>query len=939
MAVAVGEQRRKKEAMDMLVNEIIKGEDEGVVLQVRVAIERGWLKNFKDSLNDAKKKKEAEIDRICYRHYGEFLGSVDELLKMRGSASHLTGLVSSVHKNLNTTGGELVQVLEDLNKIQTERVNTRQLLEATLHCKDVAELMVKTRAQIESDDHYGAMRTIETIQAELTNIAVKPMIKCLESWLPIAINKLLYGALTEAAAFLQVLRSKIDLIGRTVLLRQALISLQIDPKTTNRNRSTNNDGSSNGKSSLRPSTISLYYIHLHDHVFRLNKWYINNNNKNDDFDRIVPEHFTSLPTSDGKELVDKLFSIMAPLHKVLHLYAILGNLSSYHEHYRNARETEFNRILKIAERKANQFGLVVAIPAYFENLVGFFTIESVARRCVEISEGVFSYEELSNLWDRACAHIQELCTSLGMLATSPDEFLLVKEEILLLIETMSDEGYELKASTLYDVMRNLWDTFQTLQIGSLLKSCAGALENCAYQPLYVSNDEVFNSQIRAFRLDVIELNNEETYSRPLQSNNRSQLHQRDNKSMSIGTAAANLDALEEGLEIGLTSTISSTIPSQPDPNDYYNEQNDDKITNNNKKPIIRNNNNNNNSQNHNSRTNIISTSRVFMAQTFPFSAAVPILMKELHIIAVRFFIFLMKNNNYLNTSEYICKSMTNAIGAICKSLSHELTKDGSDTPLSKACQISIDVAAIVLAADHLWTIIENGLVSYRFTEKLDLILSTAINQSNAQLRLIINQAQDLIFELLSNKIEDLLGSLVFINFEPDVLPSSSHDSVDEVIEFLTITFMCLTHLPKSIREAVHFTCCSRVANGIINYILSNRVQSINALSLLAFEYDTKKLMIFAESCGIIHLKQCFEEFQELIRAVLHPDLPLFGDNQQLRKSLFPHLSPMKLASLLDKVSPSSIVASSNNIPRLERTMVKTVAKKLRTQMKDNQNHG
>lgn len=41
MAVAVGELRRKKEAMSLLVSEIAKGEDENVATSLRVAIEVG----------------------------------------------------------------------------------------------------------------------------------------------------------------------------------------------------------------------------------------------------------------------------------------------------------------------------------------------------------------------------------------------------------------------------------------------------------------------------------------------------------------------------------------------------------------------------------------------------------------------------------------------------------------------------------------------------------------------------------------------------------------------------------------------------------------------------------------------------------------------------------------------------------------------------------
>ena len=62
-----------------------------------------------------------------------------------------------------------------------------------------------------------------------------------------------------------------------------------------------------------------------------------------------------------------------------------------------------------------------------------------------------------------------------------------------------------------------------------------------------------------------------------------------------------------------------------------------------------------------------------------------------------------------------------------------------------------------------------------------------------------------------------------------------------------------------------------------------------------------RLELFADSCGIAHLRQCFAELKELVRASLHPDLQQMADNANLRKSLFPRLDPLRLASLLEKV--------------------------------------
>lgn len=79
--------------------------------------------------------------------------------------------------------------------------------------KDVAALMVQTRQQIENDDHYSAMRTIEIIKGEVKMIKVQAMVDFVNKWLPVAVNKLLYGAKQEAETFLQQRRKNLETIG------------------------------------------------------------------------------------------------------------------------------------------------------------------------------------------------------------------------------------------------------------------------------------------------------------------------------------------------------------------------------------------------------------------------------------------------------------------------------------------------------------------------------------------------------------------------------------------------------------------------------------------------------------------------------------------------------------------------------------------------------
>jgi hypothetical protein len=233
-------------------------------------------------------------------------------------------------------------------------------------------------------------------------------------------------------------------------------------------------------------------------------------------------------------------------------------------------------------------------------------------------------------------------------------------------------------------------------------------------------------------------------------------------------------------------------------------------------------------------------------------------------------------------------------------------KDANDTPLSKACQISVDTTVLILALDDIWELIENGLKQYRWTERtetIEILLSTCMNDSIDLLITIVNKSQDLIFEILTYKIDDLLSSLVFIDFEPEKKPVEAHECIDQLVDYLQTTFMWLTYLPKTIREAVHFTCCTKISNSILSFLLSTKkCKKINFFCIAGVELDCKKLIQFADNTNVLHLKHCFEELHEVVKAVLHPDLLHFSENKSLRKSLFPSLNPSKLAIILEKVS-------------------------------------
>ena len=54
--------------------------------------------------------------------------------------------------------------------------------------------------------------------------------------------------------------------------------------------------------------------------------------------------------------------LLGPLHKVLHLYAVLGNLNSYHESYRSGRDAALKSMMQ-------QVWLVYLVGTHLLNVV------------------------------------------------------------------------------------------------------------------------------------------------------------------------------------------------------------------------------------------------------------------------------------------------------------------------------------------------------------------------------------------------------------------------------------------------------------------------------------------------------------------------------------------------------------------------------------------
>eukprot|EP01041_Mallomonas_annulata_P004974 gene4974-9946_t len=882
--VAAADSRRKREAMDALVAEIMsRGEVDNVSVSIRSALERGWNFNFADSLVEAHRRKEKEIDGICFRHYGDFLYSVQELLLLRGSAEELTKQIQEIHNEFGTTGQDLLKVLNSLEALQKEREETEQVLTTMLRCKEIASLMVETREQISNEDFYGALSTIHILQKEQVNITIRPIQAALQRFLPNQIDHLLNAVKEDLQGMFTVLRTHRMATGGAFLHK--FISISSTPSQRRMMKKKNTMGNVAAVNIVKDvkTYISLQYLEENMHALRLPYWICS-----EDIQDIIPAVCTEPLTPSDETHLSELSHHMAPLLKALHVYAELDMLPSFHALYRNIREPVMTSNNMVPSCHLNQLsrerGLDVVITDVSKWMAGYFSWECISRRLVDHIEGVFSWSELTELWDRGCTEVLDLCTrdedrDRDLHDTlSPDVILRTKETLLVLAGTMEDEACGLRPHILHNAMCVLWTPFVQAQSIHIQKTIKDILRTSQFIPVAVSvsmHDDIdskLQSDISAFNLDRIVLDKDDAKD----------------------AGSKTLDSLEQSLNLQLGA--------EDDADDL-------RVT--------------------GHRTVGSHGKGVRASGHFPFSEAVVRLTRELHMFVLRFCVFAVQNPRLGDKGAALQTTVMNALGCIAAEYNKHLRGDSTTvtTTFENICQICSDVLVLSVVSSNIMTMVSESVTAFHWTLPVQPS-STVGKQAPSPLDKVAFAAQDSIFEQLNSEIESRMSTLRLIKWDAaDVLPRGAHTQIEAVVTYMKTALSTLSFLPVAVREAAHFTCCSLVCRSIVDFLI-NKVNKVNMLVIFHLNLDVKCLETFADSCAVPQLGLCFLELRELVHALLIPDLSTLVDSPLQKQSLFPTLDPFKLGCVLEKIVNAPVTLSAS-IPKYEKKVQTALVKKLK----------
>ena len=500
------------------------------------------------------------------------------------------------------------------------------------------------------------------------------------------------------------------------------------------------------------TALSMQYVEAHGGLFKLSTWMVPG-----DLINIIPVNFLHLPTPRGVIMTDSISTELGALHKCLHMHVILGRAEAFSTNYRALRLPIVNNFFKIAEKGMKQKQpLTTVFPHLLASITGFFLFENIFQHCAVHKSGPFSNAELAALWDEFCSELDKFLSRHLSKIKEPEEALLLKEDLLLFVETTTDAIFHSRSTThgresnkvLY-VLSNIWSTFEVLQVKATASRCQLALNGCQYQSLYIDTEQQYLTLIKAFHIENLmddegrdsgasardalgsntgtpgpppvgpnglksnldaaksEMNNSmfriHTDGRQTNTPNapasgtggvggvgsvavsggggedRSGLGSGISGStvrphVSMGAATAALDALEEDLDKGPVSRTVSTPQAVGQDKDKDREKEIGKETGKEKEK------------------------GAFVPVTYPFSSAIPGILKQIHLLILRFFLFSVRNSMLGLKGEAVCTAVMKAFRALNSSFKDELEKGGDRTPLSKACQVQCDTLSRTLSS-------------------------------------------------------------------------------------------------------------------------------------------------------------------------------------------------------------------------------------------------
>ncbi|KAK3997266.1 putative exocyst complex component sec15 [Cladorrhinum sp. PSN332] len=355
------------------------------------------------SLSQYSEDRESDIERIGLTKHEEFLGSVNQLQKVREGTVALTSEILDLNESIQSSTQKLAEQKQALVNTRGVRQNITDVSDALSESLKILHAVNNAHDLIRKKKYYGALKSLEDLQNEYLIPIIQnkyatqyKLADMIQRSIPSSQKTISEAVMSDLNTWLFLIRETSQFLGEMAFFHTQ------QRRTRQKERAEANE----------------YLKH-----FKLNSAI-----------ELVFDESNEFDVLDNEEVQVNFM----PLHEALHIHDALGQVDKFRIEYAATRRQQKDLIMPTSSENLFAGDEDEALKGLLESIAGFAIIE---KATVQKAPQIRSSIDVDELWDSMCQTSIRVISKSLQEVNNVDLLVKIKEDIALFIQTMEGWGY------------------------------------------------------------------------------------------------------------------------------------------------------------------------------------------------------------------------------------------------------------------------------------------------------------------------------------------------------------------------------------------------------------------------------------------------------------------------------------------------------------------
>lgn len=401
------------------------------------------------ALNTITSQRGAEIESICNSNHQEFVGSVNQLLKVREGTVNLTSEILNLNQSIQASTEKLANQKKALVDSRSVRQNIDETTNALNACLEVLRLANQVHDLLAKKRHYAALRALDELRnVHLREVSRYKIAEMIEKSVPATHRLIAEAVMTDLNTWLYRIREASQYLGEVAFYHTEM-------RRTRLRERVEQEGFM-GKFKLN-SAVELVA------------------DETDEFDIFNNE--------ETEIQVD-----FSPLFECIHIHETLGRADQFKTEYAATRRRQKELLIPASldlldEDEADLSSLL-------ESITGFAIVE---RATMAKTHNLRAAVDVDELWESMCQSAIALISNALPAIESDEKLLKIKGRIALFIQTMGSWNYNV--SSLNSMVLSIFAKYAQLLKKRFSEDFQEIVSTDDYMPMPINSLDEYNKVV------------------------------------------------------------------------------------------------------------------------------------------------------------------------------------------------------------------------------------------------------------------------------------------------------------------------------------------------------------------------------------------------------------------------------------------------------------